>query len=626
MRLSYQTRQALGVTCIVSLTVMAMSVLYLAAQAHTLLAESELRGRMLANATYQQAFTLVRSRDSAAADLQADPGLRAILLSAIGFAENVTYATITDVRDNALVHSSPTLEGTLVAAQPSLEQLLQGGPLTQLRGVWEQRTYEVTQPLLLGDERFGSIRIGVSTVLIWAGLKDALKPIAWVSAAAILLATLVSWLMARRFLRPIHVLQSSMARLGQGEEDVRLDLPDQDFKDLGTSFNALSQSVSSIRSQLVEQARRAESVVEHLEDAVAIVGPHGDVVFANAAMKALLPALEPGVPLAAVVDEAHPGRELVEQALALGASRGPVMADLPSGDGESRSQRQLMAHPIAHPARGLVGVMLVARNVGALSQLQSTLRYSRKLASLNRLLAGVAHEVKNPLNAMTIHLELLKQKLGRRAPALASAPVGSGTPAEVAATGAIAAEAPSLPDGTMSHVSIIGEEIRRLDQVVQGFLRFSRPEELQPESVVVTTLLQDIVDVVRPQAEQQGIAVVMDVPAVPVSIQVDRSMVRQALLNLALNAIDAMPAGGSLTLRSQVVKDQQVQIDVTDSGVGIAPEHLGRVFDLYFTTREQGSGLGLSMVYRTVQLHDGTIDVESTPGRGATFRVRLPRA
>ena len=110
------------------------------------------------------------------------------------------------------------------------------------------------------------------------------------------------------------------------------------------------------------------------------------------------------------------------------------------------------------------------------------------------------------------------------------------------------------------------------------------------------------------------------------AIQVDRAMVRQALLNLALNAIDAMPAGGTLSLRARSVEEQQVQVDVVDSGIGIKPEHLGRIFDLYFTTREQGSGLGLSMVYRTVQLHDGTIEVESTPGRGTSFRLRLPRA
>jgi signal transduction histidine kinase len=611
MRLSYQTRQALGVTCIVALTVIALSLVYLAAQARTLLDQSELRARMMANATYQRARTLVRSRETAAADLQADAGLRAILLSAIGFAEDVTYATITDVGDRALVHSSPTLEGTVVPVQDSLERLLAGGPLTQLRGVWDQRNYEVTQPLLLGDERFGSIRIGVSTVLIWAGLKEALKPIAAVAVAAIVLATGISWLMARRFLRPIHVLQSGIARLGQGEEDVRLDLPEEDFKDLGTSFNALSQSVSSIRSQLVEQARRAESVVDRLEDAVAIVGPHGEVAFANAAMKALLPAIEPGQALADAVPESHPCRQIVEQALAVRASRGPVITDLPLATGEARSQLQLMAHPIADPSRGLVGVMLVARNVGALSQLQTMLRYSRKLASLNRLLAGVAHEVKNPLNAMTIHLELLRQKLGRRAPVAVA--VGAAVP-EAAA-----------PEALMSHVSIIGDEIRRLDHVVQGFLRFSRPEELQLEPVGVRALLQDIVDVVRPQAEQQGIDVQLEATE-GVAVQVDRAMLRQAFLNLALNAIDAMPGGGRLSLRARPVEDQQVQVDVADTGIGIEPEHLGRIFDLYFTTREQGSGLGLSMVYRTVQLHDGTIDVESTPGRGATFRVRLPRA
>ena len=236
--------------------------------------------------------------------------------------------------------------------------------------------------------------------------------------------------------------------------------------------------------------------------------------------------------------------------------------------------------------------MLVARNVGALSQLQTMLRYSRKLSSLNRLLAGVAHEVKNPLNAMTIHLELLRQKLGRRAAG------------RRCAAGPARRREPPPADGLMSHVSIIGEEIRRLDQVVQGFLRFSRPEELQLEPVSVAALLQDIVDVVRPQAEQQGIVVELEAHQ-GVAIQVDRAMVRQALLNLALNAIDAMPSGGTLALRARSVEEQQVQIDVVDSGIGIKPDHLGRIFDLYFTTREQGSGLGLSMVYRTVQLHDG---------------------
>lgn len=608
MRLSFQTRQVLGVTLIVATSVVMMSVMHLASQATTLLAESELRGEMLTNMMYQRAFRLVKSRETADYDLQTDEGLRAILQSAIGFAQNVSYATITDVRNRALVHSSPTLEGTTVPVQPPLEQLLDGGPIAKLIGVWEQRNYEVTQPLLLGDEQFGSIRIGVSTVLVWDQLTEALRPILVVAGLAIVLATGLSWLLARRLLKPIHVLQSGIARLGQGEQDVQLELRDDEFRDLGSSFNALSQSVSSIRGQLVEQARRAESVVQRLEDAVVIVSPEGEVVFVNAAMKALMPALEPGRPMEVAVPEGHACRFLAEQALASRESAGPILADR-VGTVDDGNQQQWMAHPIDDQARGFVGVMLVARNVGALSQVQTTLRYSRKLASLNRLLAGVAHEVKNPLNAMTIHLELLRQKL--RAGVKPAPGADDATP-------------PVLP-ALMTHVSIIGDEIRRLDHVVQGFLRFSRPEELQLEPVDVTPLVQDVADIVRPQAEQEGIQLVLGVEAA-LAVQADRPMLRQALLNLALNAIDAMPDGGMLSFNARPIGDTQVELDVTDTGVGIAPEHLARVFDLYFTTREQGSGLGLSMVYRTVQLHDGTVEVESSPGRGASFRMRLPRA
>jgi signal transduction histidine kinase len=103
-------------------------------------------------------------------------------------------------------------------------------------------------------------------------------------------------------------------------------------------------------------------------------------------------------------------------------------------------------------------------------------------------------------------------------------------------------------------------------------------------------------------------------------------MLRQALLNLALNACQAMPGGGMLSVRGRRARGGYVELEVQDTGLGIAPDHLGRIFNLYFTTREGGSGLGLSMVYRAVQLHDGNIEAESTVGRGTTFRLRLPAA
>ena len=103
-------------------------------------------------------------------------------------------------------------------------------------------------------------------------------------------------------------------------------------------------------------------------------------------------------------------------------------------------------------------------------------------------------------------------------------------------------------------------------------------------------------------------------------------MLRQAFLNLALNACQAMPQGGTLRITCEAARGRRVRVTVADTGVGISPEHLQRVFDLYFTTKPKGSGIGLSMVYRTVQMHDGEIEVESTPGAGTTFRILLPQA
>ena len=269
--------------------------------------------------------------------------------------------------------------------------------------------------------------------------------------------------------------------------------------------------------------------------------------------------------------------------------------------------------------------MLVARDLNYLSQVQSTIRYSRKLAALGRLSAGVAHEVKNPLNAMMIHLELLRQQFASRA---ASRPTTGAARAMVGT--AVAAEA-GVSVGTvdhdraLEHVDVIATEIHRLDEVVQGFLKFSRPEDLKLQPVDLAALLGEVIPIVRPEAERDGVELIVEPVDVP-DVNGDPAMLRQLFLNLTLNACQAMPSGGTLRIGCEAVRGHRVATSFTDTGVGIQPEHLERIFDLYFTTKEKGSGIGLSMVYRTVQMHDGEIEVQSTPGVGSTFRVLLPQA
>ena len=279
-----------------------------------------------------------------------------------------------------------------------------------------------------------------------------------------------------------------------------------------------------------------------------------------------------------------------------------------------------MTHAIEGTDRGLVGVLLVSRNIAYLSRMQSTIAYSRKLVALGRLTAGIAHEVKNPLNAMMIHLELLRTKIRKGA-------LAAPQPEVVTVGGASRPPVPpkNAAEGALEHVHVIETEIRRLDEVVQGFLKFTRPEDLRLQPVRVKDVFDEILPVVQPEAEKNHVKVDVDAP-LSFNVNGDAAMLRQAFLNLAINACQAMPEGGTLRLACGAGSRDRVEVRFQDTGVGIPPDHLGKIFDLYFTTKDHGTGIGLSMVYRIIQMHDGEVEVESTPGRGTTFRILLPRA
>jgi signal transduction histidine kinase len=607
MRLGIKGKQVLGVTSIVGAIVVVLSVLHLARLARVSLGESHSRAQLLSNLIYHRAHEVVSTGDIAKA-LREDPGLRSTLESSL-YDDNVTYAAIVDTSGRVIAQS---IAGQTLPAAEDLRQLLSNSAVAQITAIYsgKGRTLELRQPLLLGDTEFGSIRIGVSTLLIRRNLNDALRPAAATAVAALAVSILGAVLLAQLMLRPIHVIRSGLTRLGKGEFGVRLDLDQHDeFGELGTFFNAVSEQLSADRTQMAGQVANLESAVEHLEDAVAIVNPRGELMFANPAMRALLPEAAAGAKIDEVLPAEHPLRRLGEQTLMSRQSRGPLSTTF----GES-AERLIMAHAINDPHGELVGVMLIARNLEYLSQVQSTIRYSRKLAALGRLSAGVAHEVKNPLNAMMIHLELLRQQFAPRL-----APVAFGT-----APGAEAVP-PLDEEEALQHVDVIANEIRRLDQVVQGFLKFSRPEDLKLQPIRVAALFDEVVPILRPEAERAGVVLDVACEGAP-DVNGDPAMLRQAFLNLAQNAVQAMPHGGTLRVRCTATGGRRVSIAFTDSGVGIKPEHLQRIFDLYFSTKDKGSGIGLSMVYRTIQMHDGDIEVESTPGKGTTFRVLLPQA
>lgn len=606
--MSIKSRQVAGVTSLVVLIVAALSAYYLATLARFDLQETAARGEMLRQAVYQRARDVVPGAKDPYAALEQDGGIRSLLESAVAYSRNVTYAAIVDKNGIAVAHNFRTEEGKPIPEQEDISRIVDRNAFTLLRAVQSERTYESRQPLLFGGEQFGSIRIGISTLLVKNELQQAFRVALSNIVLALIVSTIVAMLLAQWMLRPIHVIQSGLSRLGRGELDVRLELPEgEEFKDLGSSFDAISAQLSESRAK-PSQSADLESIVDNLEDAVALFSPDGKPMFSNPAMDALLPVMSDTV------------RSLVDRTLASRQPQGPITMSYhihgPDGTPGESTELLLITHPIDDENGHFVGAMLVARNLGFMTQVHSTLNYSRKLAALGRLMAGVAHEVKNPLNAMTIHLELLRNKLTRvPVPALSGAPGGPGPGLERAPSADIA-----------KHVDIISREITRLDQVLNGFLRFARPDELRLQPLQLEAVISDIVTTITPEAERMKITVRSECPHALPDVNADAAMLRQALLNLALNACQAMPDGGILRIVCRAGARGRVEVDVEDTGVGIAPENLQKIFDLYFTTKETGTGIGLSMVYRIVQLHDGEVEVQSTPGRGTRFRLVLPQA
>jgi signal transduction histidine kinase len=288
-----------------------------------------------------------------------------------------------------------------------------------------------------------------------------------------------------------------------------------------------------------------------------------------------------------VLPKDHPFRSAIEASLASGQPEAPSTVPLPGG-----GERLILTHVIRDPGGHPLGVMIVSRNLDYLSQVESTLSYSRKLAAISRLTAGIAHEIKNPLNATMIHLELLKMRLA------------------------------DSPDAT-EHLSVIAAQVRRLDEVVQGFLKFTRPEDMRLQPVWIGDLVDELMPIIQAEASKSQVDVRIDIPPTLPPVNADTPMLQQAFLNLALNACQAMPQGGRLRIAARERSNRLVEVVFEDTGVGISPDNLSRIFDLYFTTKDQGSGIGLSLVYRTIQLHDGDIEVQSAPGRGTTFSIRL---
>jgi signal transduction histidine kinase len=242
-----------------------------------------------------------------------------------------------------------------------------------------------------------------------------------------------------------------------------------------------------------------------------------------------------------------------------------------------------------------IGALLIMRDAESVRRIGDEIEMSRRLSASGRVTGGVAHEVKNPINAIVLHLQLLQNKLAQ------------------------------LDPDTRRHMDIIGNEIHRLDRVVQTLVDFMRARELHLMEIDLRHLLDDVILLAGPDAGQHGVKISRNMPNEALPVKADLDFMKQALLNVVLNGIQAMPQGGELTISAHS-DEHSVIAEISDHGTGIPREVQDKIFELYFTTKKEGNGIGLAQTYQILQWHYGSVDFESTEGEGTTFRFRLPLA
>ena len=239
---------------------------------------------------------------------------------------------------------------------------------------------------------------------------------------------------------------------------------------------------------------------------------------------------------------------------------------------------------------------------------QEKSEHLKQLQELSKLTGALAHEIKNPLSIIKINLKLVSEDLAG---------------ADVTETGKGAEKTDHRFARALRKIAVIQKETDRLEQILNGFLRYIGKTELQPASVDINSLISDMVDFYSPQARSRSITIRQGLHNKPLICKVDADMLKQVILNLFINAQQAMSNGGELIIRTgRQEKDAIIQI--SDTGSGIAPDKLPDIFDVYYSSRPQGSGLGLATAKKIIEAHKGTISVDSELGKGTSFTIKLP--
>jgi len=528
-------------------------------------------------------------------NLQMDANLNDMLEAVVGNSRIIYDAAIIDPSGLAILDTNPALNGKPVPERPRLAGLRDAGFRHQLRLLYGPATvYDVSIGLSLDGQTFGSVRVGVSTVFLRNELTPKLQQAAFFSVVAIFCSLVLAAVVSNVALGPLKAISRNLDSASAGDllpaeesgSEDEVGLVSLKIAHLGRQIRDTNQIFSALKDNV-------EQVMTKLQDGLMLFTRDSRVVLVSASAEKFL-----GRPRREILGRT--AEEIFSDGTVLGAVVLPAFQKqrpLVQYEFETVDGRRVQVSLDFIQEKGTpIGALLTMRDAESVRRIEDEIEISRRLSASGRLTRGVAHEVKNPINAIVLHLQLLQNKLQQDDP------------------------------DTRRHMDIIGNEIHRLDRVVQILVDFTRPRDLRLEEVDLRKILESVSVLAAPDAAGHGVHIVQELPDDDtLMVRADPDLIKQAILNLVLNGVQSMTEGGALTLKARR-DDEMILAEVLDQGCGIPPEAQEKIFELYYTTKgaEGGSGIGLAQTYQIMQWHYGSVEFDSIVGAGTTFRLRLP--
>jgi PAS domain S-box-containing protein len=617
MQLRLRTKLTLVMTGLVLLVSVVLSSVFAAQLLEQLLQATSLRANDLASQVFLQAQrALTDAGEQGLRPASDDPqeihdfvrrafeineGLRTQLKAA---KENplIYEVSIVDHDGMVLISTDEDLQGKFLPRRTPLSQLVQRNFLHQVKVLaGPSKVFELDFAFSKGRQPFGEVRVALDSGILLKEIEPSLRTSATFVLVALVISTLLAAIVSGAALAPLRDIALQLDRISAGEYDAPSPNT-KGFAGSGDELGLVSKKITQVGQQLrgvheifSTMRENMNSVMAGLEDGLLLFTRDARAVMISPAAEKFLGA-PAGQFLGRRVTEIFPAGHPLHAALHIESDELREVAaetELETSEGPKRVSISVQA---IQEGGERMGALVTLRDLDSLESINTQLQVSERLAALGRITAGVAHEVKNPLNSMRLWLENLKESL----------------PAE-------------QDSATQQAVQVLDKEIDRLDAVVKRFLDFTRPMDIRLEATQLADLLKEVLEIAQPQLQKANIQLAQLLPIDVPEVYVDRALLKQAVLNLVLNAAEAMPNGGQMRLVLSR-RGEMAEITVGDTGKGISPENRQKIFQLFFTTRPGGSGIGLASTFRIVQLLNGSIDFTSEVGRGTTFRIELPLA